>query len=285
MAHLGGTEIGPIPPPEVPSAVMFIDTHCHLTDPRLRDDVPGILERARTAGVKGIVNISCEPETLDLCLSHQGAYQGLACALGYHPFEAGRPGWEGYLEGLRARYGLPYVVAVGEIGLDSTYEHAPLARQIPIFCAYLELARACSLPAVVHMRDAFEQLFPLLEAHAAAGGTGVLHCFTGTLEQAQLLSGIGFFISFSGILTFKNSSVLRATAAQVPLESILIETDSPYLAPVPHRGKTNEPAFALETAKALAHARGMSLLEVAEATSSNALRAFPKLAELWEIRA
>lgn len=204
------------------------------------------------------------------------AYEGIYCSVGIHPHEAeAEPDVEA--EALLAHAAHPKVVAFGETGLDYFYEHAPRDAQKSNFRSHIEAARAANLPVIVHTRDADEDTEALLGEEMGKGAfNGVLHCFTSGERLARVAVDLGFYISFSGILTFKKTEALQAIARDLPLDRILVETDAPYLAPIPHRGKTNEPAFVTHTAAKLAELRGLTVADVTAATTANFHRLFAK---------
>lgn len=261
-----------------PAAVMrFIDTHLHFDSFAAEGVVPELLARARAAGVERMVAIGGSADANALALRLAGAHPDvLRATIGLDRDEIGKPVDVALLT---AQAREPVVAAVGETGLD--YHYGPDTRdaQRALFSAMLDLAADARRPVVVHSRDADEDTLALLAAHVARPGVdaarpGVLHCFTGSEAFARQLLDLGFFISFSGIVTFKNAADLRAVARYVPRDRLLVETDAPYLAPVPHRGKRNEPAWVAEVAAALATERGDSLQELVHAVWENARRLF-----------
>ncbi len=254
----------------------FIDSHAHLTSTAVFDQVDALIERAEQAQVRAIVNICTDLVTLErgLELSHRYPWIYQAAATTPHDVEA-----EGELvfEGIAtcARQGL--LKAVGETGLDYYYEHSARSIQQAFLRRYLHLALECKLPVVIHCREAFADFFEILDAEYLVNGhhaPGVLHCFTGTMPEAEEVLKRGWMLSLSGIVTFKKSIELQQVAREVPLSQLLIETDTPYLAPQKHRGKTNEPAFVAETAAFIASIKGISVEEVALATAKNACALF-----------
>jgi TatD DNase family protein len=268
---------------------MYIDSHCHLDGPQFDSDREQALARARAAGVQNIVAIGNGdgPEQIDCGIRLAEKYDFIYATLGIHPHEARLANEAAYtqMEQL-ARH--PKIIAWGEIGLDYYYEHSPRELQKQVFLRQMELAAGAKLPIVVHCRpsenseDAWDDCFALLREHWAAKGLGgVLHCFTGSWEHAKPALDMGFMISFAGNLTFPKAVQIRDTAKQVPPDRILIETDSPYLAPMPHRGKRNEPAFVVETARKLGELLNLSAEEVGRHTSHNFYRFF-KLTEITE---
>jgi TatD DNase family protein len=259
---------------------MFIDSHAHLDLPLYDADRAEVIARARAAGVTTFLEIAgsdIAKGSLEVGLALAEQYPFVYAAVGVHPHEASL-----YTEELERKL-IAYsrrekVVAWGEIGLDYHYDHSPRDAQRRVFRRQLEVALACRLPAIIHTREAEEDTIQIArEAWAEAGGReigGIFHCFTGTQRLAEAAVEMGFLISFSGVLTFKNAEALRAVARSLPLEKLLIETDCPYLAPMPHRGQRNEPAYVRETAARLAELRQVSVAEVAQITSSNFRRLF-----------
>ncbi|MCH9632211.1 MAG: putative metal-dependent hydrolase YcfH [Chlamydiae bacterium] len=252
---------------------MFIDSHAHLTSDSLFEDADEILKRAKKFNVFKIVNICTDLKTLERGIELSKKYPWIYNAGSTTPHDVTKEG-ELYFSHFRdaAKKGL--LVAVGETGLDYYYEHSPKELQKELFIRYIELAVECNLPLIIHCRDAFDDFFDIIDKHYPKKQAGVLHCFTGTLEDAQKLIERKWFISFSGIITFKRSQELRQVAKWVPLENLLIETDSPYLAPQSKRGKVNEPAFISETAEMIAKVKELSLNEVVEHASRNTQKLF-----------
>lgn len=250
----------------------LIDTHAHLSTPSLRVDLEAMLARAQTSGVREIVNICTNPTELEhgLVLSQQHPWIKLAAATTPHDVEK-----EGELHFPAiekvAREG--HLVAIGETGLDYHYTYSARDIQQTFLKRYLALTLSCHLPIIIHCREAFEDLLSILDT-VYAGGRGVLHCFTGTPKEALELVDRGWFISFSGILTFKKSEALREAARLIPLSHLLIETDTPYLAPQKHRGKQNEPSFIGETAHCLSEIKNVSLEELSSVLRENYTRLF-----------
>lgn len=248
---------------------MLVDTHCHLADPAFAADAGEVVARARAAGVAGMVVIGETPEAADRALALAVAHPECSATAGLHPHEAGR--WTPGLEAdLRHRLADPRVVAVGETGLDYHYDHAPRDRQRRAFAGQLALAAAAGKPAVVHARDADGDVAALLRNQPDA--VAILHSFSsaGLLREAL---DAGHYVSFSGMVTFRNWGLDDAVRA-VPADRLLLETDAPYLAPVPHRGRRNEPAFVAETARRVAAVRGMAFEDLARTASANAARVF-----------
>jgi TatD DNase family protein len=252
-----------------PGPMMF-DSHCHLTDEAFRQDREAVLARARAAGVAGVVTISSNPDDALDALAFARSHDGVWCTAGIHPHEAGLGADPATLGRVGELLGDPHVVAVGECGLDFHYEHAPRRVQLDTFHAQIELARETGLPLVVHSRSADREMDGVLRS-LPAGVRGVLHCFTGGDGVLETALEAGWWISFSGIVTFKRFEGGHQVRA-VPDDRLLVETDAPYLAPVPHRGHRNEPAFVAETVEALARLRGCSADDLAHLTAHNARR-------------
>jgi len=244
---------------------LIIDSHAHLQFDDYAADLDGVLARAREAGVEAIINVGTDLASSRAAVALADRFPQLYATVGLHPHEAATfTGEIGKALADLARH--PKVVAIGETGLDYYYQHSPREAQRTAFLAQLELAQTVDRPVVVHSRDAKEETLRLL-AEAAPGRKGVLHCFTGDLEMAQRAIGMGFYISFSGIVTFKNAGPLREVAGALPLESIMIETDCPFLTPTPHRGRRNEPAFVARVAEQIAEARPSLAPDVVRSTT------------------
>jgi len=252
---------------------MFIDSHAHLTSPDVYPDIELILARAKDAGIEAIMNICTNPDTLQKGLELSKRYPWVYNSAATTPHDVGREGEEVFsIIAECARNG--HLKAIGETGLDYYYTHSPKETQKAFLIRYFHLALECKLPVVIHCRDAFADFFDILDAEYAGRGRGVLHCFTGTIEEAQEVLKRDWYLSLSGIVTFKKSIELKEVAKLVPLNRLLIETDTPYLAPQSHRGKRNEPAYVTEVAKLVAEVKGISLEEVAESTAFNARQLF-----------
>ena len=257
---------------------MLIDSHCHLNYAGLVERQAAVLDAARARGVGGFLNISTRQSEWGDILATAERHGDVWASVGVHPHEAdAHPdlGSAALVEG--SQY--PRIVAIGECGLDYYYDNSARPAQRERFEAHIEAARATGLPLIVHTRDAEEDTAEILGAATKQGGvSGVLHCFTGSLELARKALDFGFYVSMSGIVTFKNARELQETAKQIPLDRLLVETDSPFLAPVPHRGKTCEPAFVADTAAFVAELRGEEPDELAEATTANFFRLFSRAA-------
>ncbi len=256
---------------------MLIDSHCHL-DYLARDgDLDAVIARARDAGVGAMITICTKLSEFEAVRAIAAGHDDIWCSLGVHPHEAAEEG-QSTADRLIELSLAAEVVGIGETGLDYFYEHSPRQAQQDSFRAHIAAARETGLPLIVHSRDADEDTIAILRDEYAKGPFGgVIHCFTAGRELAQAALEIGFYISAAGIVTFKNADDLRAALREVPLDRLLVETDSPYLAPVPMRGKRNEPAFVAHTAAALAKLKEVSVAETIKATGDNALRLFAKI--------
>lgn len=256
----------------------YFDSHAHLTSSAVFDKVDDMLETAKKMGVTRIVNICTDPLTLERGLLLSEKYPWVYQAGSTTPHDVEKEGESAFeLFAAKAREGK--LVAVGETGLDYFYEHSDRKLQQHYLRKYLHLALECHLPVVIHCRDAFADFFEILDAEYKVNGRhakGVLHCFTGTQKEAEEVIKRGWMLSLSGIVTFKKSFDLQETAKHIPIENLLIETDTPYLAPQKHRGKTNEPSFVIETAAFIAQIKGIPIEEVAKATFANATELFVK---------
>jgi TatD DNase family protein len=254
---------------------VLVDTHAHLDGPEFASDLTATIGRAEDAGVSAIVSAGQDEATSRSTLSLADQYPIVAAAVGVHPHlsDGAKLHWlEPLLHDDR-------VVAVGEMGLDYHYNFSKPERQRTIFAEQLELAGAHQLPAIIHCRDAYDDLAVLLARHYAKNAPAVIHCFTESYEVGRrLIDDFGVFLGIGGVLTFKNSHALRDAATRLPLAQLVLETDCPFLAPVPYRGKRNEPGYVRFTCEVLAQLRGMAPSDVAAATSENARRLFPKLA-------
>ena len=256
----------------------LIDSHCHLNYEGLAERRDEVLENARNRGVAGFLNISTKQREWSDVIAAAEQNDDVWATVGVHPHEAdAHPdlGAAALIEGARH----PRVIAIGECGLDYYYDKSDRLAQRDRFQAHIEAARTTGLPLVVHTRDAEDETATMLTRAVAEGGvTGVLHCFTGSAGLARKALDLGFYISLSGIVTFKNAAELQETAKQVPADRLLVETDAPFLAPVPNRGKTCEPAFVADTAAFVAGLRGEEVETLANATTDNFFRLFSKAA-------
>ncbi len=254
--------------------VEWIDSHCHLPAGAEGDELVG---EARRAGVVGLITIGTDFSTSRDAAARARSADSVWATAGVHPHDADvngspateNPGWTELVD-LATR---PRVVAIGECGLDYHYDHSPRATQRQVFAAQVELANILDVPLVIHTREAWDDTFAVLDA-ASVPSTTIFHCFTGGPREAQRCLERGAFLSFSGIVTFASADQVRAAAALCPLDRLLVETDSPYLAPAPHRGAPNRPALVVAVGRGLAEACGRSVADIAGATTANARRAF-----------
>lgn len=258
--------------------ISLIDSHAHLDYPQLSEDLPGVLDRAKQAGVEEVISIGVKLSTADKPRQIAETYDNVFFSVGIHPHEAANEPLACDTDAIAALAEHPKCVAIGEAGLDYFYDHAPRALQADSFRAQITAARALGLPIIVHARDADDDIADIIEDEYRKGPfKGVLHCFSSGRKLAERALNIGFFISFSGILTFKSAKELQEIAKFIPDDRLLVETDSPYLAPVPYRGKSNEPAYTLHTLEKLADLRGEDLMQMAARTKENTLSLFSKM--------
>ncbi|MFN3347916.1 TatD family hydrolase [Pseudorhodoplanes sp.] len=256
---------------------MLVDSHCHLDFPDLAADLDGVVARARAAGIGRIVTISTRVRRLADLLAIAERYDDVFCSVGTHPHHAHEE-IDISTADLVAKAAHPKVVAIGEAGLDYFYDTSPRLAQEQGFRTHIAAARQTGLPLVIHARDADDDVARILEEEMGKGAfPAVLHCYTGAQDLARRAIALGLYISFTGILTFKTSQGLRDIAASLPADRIMVETDAPYLAPGKYRGKRNEPAYVVETAKVLAQTRGVSPEQIAEQTTENFFRLFNKV--------
>ncbi len=256
---------------------MLIDSHCHLDFPEFSAELPAVIARAHAAGVGRMITISTRVSKYDVYRAIAEANEAVWFSVGTHPHQAHEEP-DVTVEQLVALAGHPRCVAIGEAGLDYHYDKSPRDVAEIVFRRHIEAARQTGMPLVIHSRDADDDMARILREEMGKGAfTALLHCFTSSRELAMTGLELGLYVSFSGVLTFKNSQELRDLVRDVPLDRLLVETDAPFLAPVPHRGKRNEPSFVAETARVLAQAKGVSFSEVAEKTTANVLRIFTKL--------
>jgi TatD DNase family protein len=256
-------------------AVAYIDTHAHLDDEQFRDDLPAVLERAASAGVSRIVTIATTAASSAATVALAGRHAALFATVGLQPNQLAQEPPHAWDEVLRLVQ-CERVVALGETGLDRHWDYTPFPQQEEFFARHLHLARQRGLPVVIHCREAEADVVRMLRDDYERHGPvrGVMHSFTGDRATAEACLAMGLYLSFAGMVTYKNAQALRDVAAQVPLDRLLVETDSPYLSPVPLRGKRNEPAHVIHTAACLAAARGLDVATVAEHTTCNALSLF-----------
>jgi len=246
----------------------LVDTHCHLDSGQFDADRDAVIERALAAGIERMMAIGTGegPPDLEVAIRLADAHPFIYATIGVHPHDASKATEETFAR-LRELAAHPKMLAIGEIGLDYHYDFSPRDVQREVFERQLDLAREAGKPIVIHTREAWEDTLDVLRAHWR--GEGVMHCFTGDARQAREALDLGFYLSFGGVLTFPKAEALREAARIAPEDRILVETDCPYLAPVPHRGKRNEPAFVAETARRLAEVRGCTVDAIAETTTRN----------------
>jgi TatD DNase family protein len=255
---------------------ILVDHHCHLDFPELRADLPGVLGRAKAAGVGMMVTIGTRVRRFAEMRAIAEAHDNVLCSVGTHPHYAGEER-DVSTEEIVVLADHPKVVAIGEAGLDYHYDKSPRDDQAAGFRRHIEAARRTGLPLVIHARDADGDTAAILEEEMAKGSfKAVLHCFTGGMDLARRGVALGLYVSFSGVITFNRSQDLREIAAALPLDRLLVETDAPYLAPVPFRGKRNEPAHVVHTAAMLARIRGVTADAIAEATTGNFFRLYAR---------
>jgi TatD DNase family protein len=256
---------------------MLVDSHCHLDFPDFSDDLVGVVERAGRAGVDRMVTISTRVGAFAQVAAVAERFSNIFCTVGTHPHQAGDEPDVPVADIVRLSKH-PKCVAIGEAGLDYHYDKAPRAVAQAVFRTHVEAARQSGLPLVIHSRDADEDMAAILrDEMRKAPFSAILHCFTSTRMLAETGLELGLYVSFSGVVTFRNSEALRDIARHVPLDRILVETDAPFLAPVPHRGKRNEPAFVAETARVVAELKGLDLPNFARITTENVERVFSRI--------
>jgi TatD DNase family protein len=255
----------------------LVDTHCHLDFPGLAEHLPDVLTRAHAAGVTRMISIGTRLSTFDRVREIARTNPGVFCTIGVHPHEAGS---EGLTDpgALIAAAADPLVVGIGESGFDYFYDKAPRDRQRRSFMAHIHACQETGLPLVVHTRDADDDTMDLLEAAMRFKRfTGVIHCYSSSRRLAERAVTMGLHLGIGGIATFPKSEEIRETIRQMPLDSLILETDAPYLAPAPKRGKTNEPSFVAYVAARLADLFGLSIAEIERVTTANAERLFPRI--------
>lgn len=255
--------------------MILIDSHAHIQGKEYAGEAAAVIERARVAGVEKIIavggagDISSNAEAIALAESFSQVY----ATVGMHPHDAKTVGAE-TMQALGDLAGSTKVVAVGETGLDFYYDHSPRDIQRSVFSQFIHMALQTELPIIVHERDAAREASDLLRQDGAGKLRGVIHCFTGSYDAARAYLNLGFYLSFTGIITFKNADSLREVVRKIPLNRVLVETDSPYLTPVPYRGKRNEPAYVRLVADTVANLKGMPLEDIARITTENAQTLF-----------
>ncbi len=255
---------------------MLVDSHCHLDFKDFGDDVDDVVARAGANGIATMVTICTHLSRFEGVRALAERFDNIWCSVGVHPHEAGAEGQQA-ADTLISLSGHPKVVGIGETGLDYYYQHSPREAQRESFRVHIAAARQTGLPLIVHSRDADAEMAAILsEEYAKAPFSGVMHCFSSGRDLAEAALEIGFYISFSGILTFKSADEVRSIARDVPADRLLVETDAPYLAPMPNRGKRNEPAFVVHTAAQLAALKGLSPEDLAQQTTDNFFRLFSR---------
>lgn len=246
----------------------LIDTHCHLTFEGLGEDVSAVIERSRAAGVTGWITVGTDPQENQKAVELAGKFENMYAAVGIHPHEA-RTITPDTLKELRELAQHKRIVAIGETGLDYHYNFSSHEEQRNAFAEHLKIAAELNLPVIIHCREAFEETLEILEQHSGGIKKVVFHCFSGDAEQARIILDKGFYISFTGVVTFKNAEAIREAARIVPMDRMMVETDCPYMSPEPMRKqKVNEPALMVHTARRLAELKGMSLADFAEAVTA-----------------
>lgn len=254
---------------------MYVDSHCHLDFPDLAASLDDILIRMKRNQVERALVVSVTLDDWPRLMALVEQHDHLHASVGVHP------GYEGVeqpsIDDLLERASHPKVIAIGETGLDYHYQSEPLDWQRDRFRTHIQASRQSGLPVIIHTRKAVDDTLRIMREEDAASAGGVMHCFTESLEMAEAAMEMGFYISISGIVTFKNAKEVQEVAAKIPLERLLIETDSPYLAPIPYRGKTNDPSYVIHVAEKIAELRQISVAEVAEATKNNFYNLFNKL--------
>ena len=256
---------------------MLVDSHCHLDFPDFAPELDAVVARAEAAGVRHMVTISTRVKRHDQVLAIAERYPNVTCSVGTHPHHAHEE-LDITADDLIARTKHPKVVAIGEAGLDYHYDNSPRDAQAHGFRTHIAAARATRLPLVIHAREADDDTARILEDEMGKGPfPAVLHCYTGGPDLARRALALGCHIGFTGIVTFKNSAALRDIAGMVPVDRFLVETDAPYLAPLPYRGRRNEPAYVVKVAEVLADVRGVSFDEICHQTSENFFKLFSKV--------
>ncbi|MEI8394918.1 MAG: TatD family hydrolase [Rhodospirillaceae bacterium] len=257
---------------------MLVDSHCHLDFPDFAEEQAEIVGRARRAGVGLMLTICTKVSRFSEVYRVAAQFSDVLCSVGVHPHHAAEELVYGAsVERLIELADDPKVVAIGETGLDFFYDNSPREAQIESFRRHLRACVKTGLPAIVHSRDADAETIDILREEGAGKGlTGLIHCFSGSRRMAEQALKLGFSLSISGIITFKKAEELRETVAMVPLDRLLVETDSPYLAPIPHRGKRNEPAYVVHTAEVVAKVKGVATAELIHRTGENFFRLFPR---------
>lgn len=260
---------------------MLIDSHCHLNFPDFKDDLKPSLDRAWDLGVRGFLTVNTKlEEAKDLQVITE-SYKNVWCSVGVHPHEAEKYDHDALIEEIKKLSDHPKVIALGETGLDYYYDNSPRDLQKRSFAIHLEAAQVLDLPVIVHTRDADDDTIQTIDDFGK-DVRGVFHCFSGTLDLCEKALDRGYYISLSGIVTFKKADALRDVAKYVPADRLLVETDAPYLAPMPHRGKRNEPAFVVHTAELISEIRGVNYAKFCDMTTENFFALFTKASESFD---
>lgn len=255
---------------------MLVDSHCHLDFPDFKNDLDGVVNRAADAGVGTMVTIGTKMSTFQNTLAIAESFPNIFCTVGIHPHEA-ETEQGGSTEELIALAAHEKVIGIGETGLDYFYEHSPKAKQQAVFRAHIAASRETQLPIVIHTRDADDDMIHILDDEMNKGAfPGLIHCFSSGAELAEKALSLGLYISISGIVTFKGAQDLRDVVQTLPVDRLLVETDSPYLAPVPKRGKRNEPAFTAHTAAIVGDLVGLGYEDIVAQTTKNFFTLFTK---------
>jgi TatD DNase family protein len=249
---------------------MLIDSHCHLDSDQFDEDREAVIERALAVGIKHMVAIGTGngPPDLEAGIRLADKYEAFYATIGVHPHDASKATPETF-KALADLVQHPKVIAIGEMGLDYHYDFSPRETQRAVFIEQMQIAAGAKKPIVIHTREAWDDTISVIREHWDISLGGIMHCFSGNPAQAQQALDLGFYLSFGGIVTFPKALDIQEAARQAPADRILLETDAPYLAPIPKRGKRNEPAFMVETARKLAQLRGVSEQEIAESTTAN----------------
>jgi TatD DNase family protein len=252
---------------------MFFDTHAHLDDPRFQPDRAQVIQNAKDAGLELVVNIGCGVESARSTIRLTEQYDWIYGTVGIHPHEAKTVDEEVYFA-LKDLAKKPKVVAVGEIGLDFHYDYSPREVQAEVFRLQIGMARELGLPVVIHDREAHQLTLDILDETRAWDLGGIIHCYSGSWQMAKQIIKKGYYIAVGGVLTFSSAAKLKEVVREIPMDKLLIETDCPYLAPAPYRGKRNEPAYVVKTAEAVAEIKGLPLEEVGRITAENGRKAY-----------
>ena len=261
------------PLPTLAPPYHFIDTHCHLDMDRYKDDLDAVIENSSANGVRHIITIGIDMASSRAAVAISKKYENIFAAIGIHPHYAPDCDIKA-LDELRTLACEKKVIAYGEIGIDRFKDYAPIASQVNAFIMQLKCAKALELPVIIHDRDAHDEILDILRQEGPFPAGGVIHCFSGNKEIAQEFLALGFYLSIPGVVTFKKATALQEATASIPLDRLLLETDGPFLAPDPYRGKRNEPAYTLYTAEKVASLHSISLEDLARATTKNAENIF-----------